>query len=437
MADTHSSRQARSPRLRSAARGWLGLAAVAAYVLLMNAGASLISHATGYSGDAGRLFSLSMTPGYGAAGAHSVLGDLGSAGRAADGITLGIFDTLFPLVYAVVLSFGLRSIARRLGLSVRMQRMVAAVPFAAAAANWLADICIGILLASYPSTPAPVAIAAGLLTGLKLGILGASILVLAVGGLASLIKGRAAAPDSAALPALAAPQSRLQRLLIACGIAGPALFNAVYLIEGATRSGYNAVQQPVSALSLGAGGWMQSADFIAFGVLIACFAVGLRSVMAPGPARTWAPALQLIAAAGLVLIGIFNQDPAQGFPVGVVAPASPSLHGVIHLGGTFLVFNARVAWCFVMAARFARDPRWRRWSAWSIAVGAGMMLFLGAFGATMSGGPAGIFERLATLTASVLTAALAVRLLAAHRGRAARQIASPALVTPAVATPSH
>lgn len=437
MADTRTLVQAPPTRLRSSTRVWLGLAALAGYVVLMNAGASLISRITGYTGGAGRLFSLSMTPGYSPAGVHALLAGLGSQGRAADAITLGSFDTLFPVVYAVALSLALRSIAHRLGLSLRAQRIASAVPFAAAVANWLADICIGILLASYPSTAAPVAIAAGLLTGVKLGILGASVLALTAGALTSLIKGRVAAPDSPAMSALVAPQSRFQRLLIACGVAGPLLFNAVYLVEGATRSGYNAVQQPVSALSLGAGGWMQSADFIVFGVLIACFAVGLRSVMAPGPARAWAPALQLIVAAGLVLIGIFNQDPAQGFPVGVAAPASPSLHGVIHLAGTLLVFSARVAWCLVMAAHFARDPSRRRWSAWSVATAAGMLLFLGAFGATMGGGPAGIFERLAALTASVLTAAIALRLLGAHRGATTRQIAAPVLVTPAVATPNH
>jgi len=40
------------------------------------------------------------------------------------------------------------------------------------------------------------------------------------------------------------------RLLLVCGVIGPILFTAVYLLEGTTRPGYDPWLQAVSALSL-------------------------------------------------------------------------------------------------------------------------------------------------------------------------------------------
>ncbi len=60
-------------------------------------------------------------------------------------------------------------------------------------------------------------------------------------------------------------------LWLSCGTLASVLFATTYLIEGATRPYYSALQQPISALSLGPGGWVQQVNFVAFGV------VGLRT----------------------------------------------------------------------------------------------------------------------------------------------------------------
>ncbi len=99
---------------------------------------------------------------------------------------------------------------------------------------------------------------------------------------------------------------------------GPALFNATYLIEGATRPDYDAWRQPMSALSLGDGGWIQIANFIVFGLLIGCFAVGLRTDLVRGVSAIWAPLLQGLVALGLIIDGAFVQD-SQGYPPGQCA----------------------------------------------------------------------------------------------------------------------
>ncbi len=212
--------------------------------------------------------------------------------------------------------------------------------------------------------------------------------------------------------AMITPSSTLHRLLLACGILGGVLFNTVYLVAGALRPGYDPWRQPMSVLSLGDGGWVQVVNFIVFGLLIICFAIGLRVSLTPGVAATWGPILQILVALGLILAGIFSQDPTPTYPPGATLLAIPSTHAVINLFATFLAFGARVAWCFVMAARFAREPRWRGWATYSIVTGILMVVFLATFGAEMANnGPAGLFEKLATMVTSLLTILLAARLL--------------------------
>ncbi len=55
------------------------------------------------------------------------------------------------------------------------------------------------------------------------------------------------------------PVSRVPLLWLSVGVVAAVLFTLIYLIEGVTRPGYNAWPQPVSALSLGPGGWIQQA----------------------------------------------------------------------------------------------------------------------------------------------------------------------------------
>jgi hypothetical membrane protein len=71
-------------------------------------------------------------------------------------------------------------------------------------------------------------------------------------------------------------------LLLACGVIGPLLFINVFLIEGATRPGYSAWRHSVSQLSLGEQGWINSVNIIVCGLLMLCFAIGLRLVLRSG-----------------------------------------------------------------------------------------------------------------------------------------------------------
>src|SRR2546425_5309506 len=46
----------------------------------------------------------------------------------------------------------------------------------------------------------------------------------------------------------------------------------------------------------------------------------------PGRAGTWGPILIGAYGLGLILVGVFRTDPANGFPPGVTVPTHPSWH---------------------------------------------------------------------------------------------------------------
>jgi len=199
-------------------------------------------------------------------------------------------------------------------------------------------------------------------------------------------------------------------LLLAAGTAGGLVFTGVYLAEGATRAGYRALAQPISALSLGPGGWVQQLNFIVFGVLVCLSAAGWRAALASGRGALAFPALRVIAGVGLLMDGLFAQDPSGGYPPGARAGV-PTVHGQVHTLFAVITITALAAGCFVLAARFAAEPGWRRWAVFAVAAGVATIVLIAAFGAAGGhGGLAGLWERAAGAATSVLTVAVLARL---------------------------
>ena len=220
-------------------------------------------------------------------------------------------------------------------------------------------------------------------------------------------------------------------LLLAAGTAGGLAFTGVYLAEGATRAGYRGLAQPIIALSLAPGGWVQQLNFIVFGVLVCASAAGWRAALAPGRGALAFPVLRVIAGVGLVMDGLFAQDPSGGYPPGARAGAA-TVHGQLHTLFAVITITALAGGCFVLAARFAAEPLWRRWAVVAAAAGVATIVFIAAFGAASGhGGLAGLWERAAGGATSVLTVAVLARLAVTSRpaararrlGPAAREVA--------------
>lgn len=154
--------------------------------------------------------------------------------------------------------------------------------------------------------------------------------------------------------------SGLRRLTAIAGILAPLLFVGIFTIEGAIRPGYSPISMYISALSLGARGWIQIANFILFGVLTLFFTYGKWVEYKDGRLGKGAVIILAIIALFFLFSGPFVMDPMD-------TPLSQTtVHGTIHgiLGGfVFLLFPIC---CFVFLKKFNADPRWKTFYTWTL-----------------------------------------------------------------------
>jgi len=136
------------------------------------------------------------------------------------------------------------------------------------------------------------------------------------------------------------------------GIIGPPLFFGVVILEGAVRPGYRPVHDAISELSLGPRGWIQTTNFLVFGVLFLIFAVGVKASLGRSGAARLGGSLLIVIGAGVLGCGLFR---AEHWP-----PSSMSTAGRLHLFcALVLVFAMLPVVTAVLARAFAADPRWR------------------------------------------------------------------------------
>jgi len=178
------------------------------------------------------------------------------------------------------------------------------------------------------------------------------------------------------------PAAAVTRSLLGWGaVAGP-FYLAVSLAQALTRRGFDLSRHPWSLLENGSLGWIQSANFVLTGVMVAACAVGLARA---GTGR-WAPRLLALYGAGLAAAGLFTADPMAGFPVGT--PSGPAgtttWHGTLHLAAGGIGFLGMIAACLVLGRRFGKAGR-RGWALASRATG---VAFLAAFAGITTGSTA-------------------------------------------------
>jgi hypothetical protein len=162
-------------------------------------------------------------------------------------------------------------------------------------------------------------------------------------------------------------------LLVAAGPGAAALFTLVWVVEGARRADYRPSYHPISALSLGPGGWLQATSFIVAGTLLVAFAGGVRIV----EHAVVVPVLVAIAGLGLIGAGALPMDPMRGYPPGAIDgdPEEHSWRHRWHDRASVAVFLAIPAAAVVSAV--AGDGWWRWYSAATAVAG---IVLLGWFG---------------------------------------------------------
>jgi hypothetical protein len=200
------------------------------------------------------------------------------------------------------------------------------------------------------------------------------------------------------------------RLALRAGVVSPPLFVAAFLIEGATRRGYDPVRLQVSYLSLGDQGWMQIANFCLSGVLAIFFAWGLHRALQSGRGSIWGPLLIAAYGLGLIVSGVFVTDAAFGYPPGTPNGAERviTLHGRLHvIPGVLLTFGSPILASLVLAWRFWGDPTTRRWAIYSLAT---PLLFVVASG-VVGEDSMGLAQRISIIVLEVWLAAIAAHFL--------------------------
>ena len=214
-----------------------------------------------------------------------------------------------------------------------------------------------------------------------------------------------------------APATRFQRSLIIISQVGALLFTLTYIIEGATRPNYSAFQQAISALSLGPGGWVQQVNFIAFGLFNVFVNVPVwRIILKPGFGAILVPVVTALSGLSMIVCGIFSQDPAPGYPYPAGTTLTVSTAGVIHVYASIVSIVSLLVITLLLAWRFFREPRWRIWTLYALISAVLIMFFMACFGASQARGadglfvgPAGLFERLAVLSYSLLVLPVTIR----------------------------
>ncbi len=193
-----------------------------------------------------------------------------------------------------------------------------------------------------------------------------------------------------------AQRSTTHKLLLAAGFSG-VLFISVFVILGALAPGYDGLHETISALEITTLSLAQRANFFVFGLLMCCFAAGLRCELVRGRGAILIPLFQIFAGLGVIGDAIFIYEP-------------------LHLVCDLVAFNSGLLVLFLFAWRFRQDPAWRGWTTYSIVTALATMALLGAFGlANHLGGPAGLLEKLATSTRALWTALFTAKLLAGRR----------------------
>jgi hypothetical membrane protein len=183
--------------------------------------------------------------------------------------------------------------------------------------------------------------------------------------------------------------SRSSRLLW-CGIGGAISFIAVLLVNDVIKPAYDPVRDFVSEAAIGRGGWVQTANFLTAGTLLALSSPALSRVVS-----RWTGRLVGIVGAGLVGAGVFETDP--------VPHDTTTWHGAAHNIVSVVVFACLSLACFT-AARWRPAPLWR---LHCLATGTVLpVLFVTAAAVT---GTSGLWQRASIIVGWSWLAALGLR----------------------------
>lgn len=196
------------------------------------------------------------------------------------------------------------------------------------------------------------------------------------------------------------------RVGVAAGLAGPAAFTGAWIVSSLRQTGYPAAVLQISGLAApdARDPWIMTAGFVVLGGCTAAFGAALHDALG-GRGRA-GPAPRLIQAAGVLTVaaGLLHRDHM------LLTSGEVSWHNHAHDAISAVIYADLVLAQLLLAARFGRDPGWRRWRPWLAASAAITGALLIAFAADTSAAAAGILQRAAVTVPLAAMAAMALRL---------------------------
>jgi Protein of unknown function (DUF998) len=147
---------------------------------------------------------------------------------------------------------------------------------------------------------------------------------------------------------------RLSRLGAWCGVMGPVLFTAAWVVSSLRQAGHSASEVQLSGLAAddARDPQIMMAGFVVLGVCSIGFGIALRRVLAPRAAGAW---LVIVAGAAAVAAGVFRRDhlllAGPGF-------TGESWHNQVHDVASGVAYGAMLVAPLVLARRFRDDPDW-------------------------------------------------------------------------------
>lgn len=197
---------------------------------------------------------------------------------------------------------------------------------------------------------------------------------------------------------------RLSRLGAWCGVVGPVLFTAAWVVSSLRQTGHSATEVQLSGLAAddARDPQIMMAGFVALGLCSIGFGIALRRVLSPRTAGAW---LGILAGAAAVAAGVFRRD-----HVLLVGPGftGESWHNQVHDLASGVAYGAMLAAPLVLARRFRSDPDWAVVSRPVQVLALGSVVALVVFASRMVEPWNGVVQRLAVTLAlgtEVLTAA--------------------------------
>lgn len=191
----------------------------------------------------------------------------------------------------------------------------------------------------------------------------------------------------------------------------PLSFWSAVIVGGVLRDGYDHTARAISVLSIGDNAPLMNAAFIAYGVLIAIIALGLRPVMPPDTRM----GLSLLTVAGAATAGLGIQWIAWAATAGAPSLAPPGAgslttdptYDVIHDALAILAYLASALAALAAGLGLRGRPAWRGYELYFVASGVlalALMTYAGV--ADVSGG---VLQRSLTVTVQLWVAVIALR----------------------------